>query len=143
MTSRLLQEEYAVLFHLTQPTAGVGDVAVGVSSIYSDDTWPGAAYVFYGPLAGFLDQEAATVVFEAPEGGDETGISLVGAEDFDGDGIRDFVVYDHGTSPWSTHFFTNYEDWTGTISLDDADSRLGAPPDGCPGTGPADWPGGR
>ncbi|MFH1465234.1 MAG: MopE-related protein [Pseudomonadota bacterium] len=71
---------------------GAGDVVVGayLSDLGGADA--GAAYLFYGPVAGAISLDDSDAVFVGEDPGDDAGISVLFPGDADGDGVDDLVV---------------------------------------------------
>jgi len=68
---------------------GYQDFAVGAPGASSDE---GLVYLFYGPVSGGGLLDGANVELEGASAGDELGVSVAGAGDFDGDGVDDVII---------------------------------------------------
>ncbi len=81
---------------------GIDDVAIGAPAAEN----VGQVYVVYGKNTGFaatLELSALAsnsgVVFRGPVSGDNTGVSVSGAGDVNGDGISDMIIGANGADP--------------------------------------------
>jgi hypothetical protein len=71
---------------------GYPDVVVGASTADDNGTDAGAAWLFYGPVAGTYLLSAADVRFLGEVAGDEAGASILGGADWDVDGYDDVLL---------------------------------------------------
>ena len=72
---------------------GYMDILIGAPNADNGGSDSGASYLFYGPVSpGSLAASAADAVFSGEAAGDNSGWSLSGGGDVDGDGIDDFLI---------------------------------------------------
>jgi len=71
---------------------GHADLLVGAPQVSFGDVQRGAAYLFYGPLAGEHLTSDADVVYAGEDHTGGAGYSVAGVGDIDGDGIDDILV---------------------------------------------------
>jgi len=83
---------------------GLSDVLVGAHGVATDT---GKTYLLRGPLRTSRSLYAADVAFTGEAIGDESGYSVAGAGDVDGDGRADILIgapgWVPGGSKWSSH----------------------------------------
>jgi hypothetical protein len=71
---------------------GVGDVdGDGLSDVLTGAPWAAKAYLVLGPLSGDLNVASADAWFTGAHG-DDTGLSIAGPGDVDGDGLSDLLL---------------------------------------------------
>ncbi len=71
---------------------GHDDLLMGAESSDAGGTNSGAAYLFYGPISGFISASTADAVFTGEASGDSAGSAVNGPGDFNGDGMDDLVI---------------------------------------------------
>jgi hypothetical protein len=106
---------------------GIGDIAIGAEGMARPGLGQGAVFVWYGPVSGELDPEAADAVFSGEVGGDNAGGAL-DAADLDGDGADDLLIGAAiadagGTRRGRAYLMYGGARWT-DLRLDAADAHL-------------------
>jgi len=96
---------------------GLADVLVSAPSYYSD----GRAYLISGPAEGLDTLGDATAIFETDG---STGVGLAGPGDVDGDGFDDLLIGGDPDGTNSGGAFLVLGPTSGTVDLDDADTRM-------------------
>ena len=72
---------------------GKGDVIVGADQDDNNGDGSGSAFIFFGGITGTKRADAdADVILDGQDAGDEFGISVASAGDFNGDGTSDVIV---------------------------------------------------
>ncbi|MEC7948683.1 MAG: MopE-related protein, partial [Myxococcota bacterium] len=71
---------------------GFGDFVVGGPDHATGGAGAGAAWLVTGPVSGSVSLGSAEARILGVAAGDETGTSVIGVEDWDGDGVEDFLV---------------------------------------------------
>jgi hypothetical protein len=100
------------------------DILVASPTEDSNGSDAGAAYLIYGPVSGSVDLSAADAKFLGEAAGDQAGMGLAWAGDFDGDGFDDVVVgapTNDGLGADSGHAYLMFGPVTGTVDLAVAD----------------------
>ncbi len=108
---------------------GFGEIAINASNDSRAGAVAGAVYLFSGPFAGSTSASSAVAVLLGESAGDYAGSSITLDADLDLDGYADVIVgsaqgnsngADSGTA------YVLFGPVSGTISLADADARIGA-----------------
>ncbi|MCK6528940.1 Ig-like domain-containing protein [Myxococcota bacterium] len=71
---------------------GYDEVLVGAPGADAGGSGSGAAYLFYGPVAGTLDLSAADARLVGENAGDDFGGAVAAGGDLDGDGLPDLLI---------------------------------------------------
>lgn len=72
---------------------GYMDILVGAPNADNGGSDSGATYLFYGPVSpGSLAASSADAVFSGEAAGDNSGWSISGGGDVNGDGVEDFLI---------------------------------------------------
>ncbi|MBL8785049.1 MAG: FG-GAP repeat protein, partial [Deltaproteobacteria bacterium] len=75
---------------------GVTDIVIGSDGSNFGGSRRGAAYIYYGPVAGPYLLDDAHLILHGSADGDEVGFWVAGVGDGDGDGFDDLAL----TAPW-------------------------------------------
>ena len=71
---------------------GHDDLLVATPEDGTQDSDAGATYLVHGPVSGQFDLSGASAMFVGENGGDQSGTSVAGTGDVDGDGLDDFLI---------------------------------------------------
>lgn len=102
---------------------GIADLFVGASQFSAGRS--GKAYLFHGPLTGFVSAASADAILDGEAAGDLYGDAVAIAGDVDGDGFGDFLVggeFSDTIGPHAGRAFLYRGPLSGAVSAERADA---------------------